>query len=323
MSYRCQGARAVACLVACVALGPAVSAAQPRAAGAGTITVSDDVNFEGVAVTFRNDVADLRAYQFNDRISSIQIAPGDSWEVCTDTNFGGRCVVISTVERDLRPLGMNDAVSSLRRVPARTTGRGGFDRGQGGGITVSDDVNFEGATLTLRRDIRDLREVQFNDRISSLQLSPDESWEACEHADYGGRCLVFSRAERDLRPFGLNDAITSLRRVANRERGGVDRRGGLETPRTLTPSEPRGEIVLFDRPGYRGAARSVKEPADGLGSFTNRARSAQILHGAWELCDQPRWAGRCVRFANSMPDLDQVGLRGIASARPIDRRRER
>lgn len=100
--------RLVAWAIACLALTPALSAAQPR--GAGTITVSDDVNFEGATVTFRNDIADLRAYQFNDRISSIQVAPGDSWEVCTDTNYGGRCVVISGVERDLRPLGMNDEI---------------------------------------------------------------------------------------------------------------------------------------------------------------------------------------------------------------------
>jgi hypothetical protein len=104
----------------------------------------------------------------------------------------------------------------MRRVQSREAGDGRDDRGVVG-ITVSDDVNFQGATMTFSRDIPDLRDVQFNDRISSLRVTPGQSWEVCEDANYGGRCIVVSGSERDLRTRGLNDAITSIRRVQGRE----------------------------------------------------------------------------------------------------------
>ena len=109
----------------------------------------------------------------------------------------------------------------------------------------------------------------------------------------------------------MSDVISSMRRVdvrANR-----DDRGGFNAPR-----QSRSEIVLFDRPGYRGAAQNETGAAANLGAFQNRAQSAQILDGAWELCEEPGWGGRCMRIESSVPDLQSIGLRGVASARPID-----
>ena len=217
-------------VVAVLALGVGVSAAQPRQAGGGGITVSDDVNFEGATMTVRGDVPDLRNVQSNDRISSLQVSPGESWEVCENVNYGGRCLVVSGAERDLRARGMNDTISSMRRVQGRDDRRGRDDRDNrddrsGLGVTVSDDVNFEGATLTVRRDVPDLRALQFNDRISSLQVPVGESWEVCENTNYDGRCLIVSGVERDLRRRGLNDVISSIRRVQGRDdRGDRDDR---------------------------------------------------------------------------------------------------
>jgi Beta/Gamma crystallin len=225
MSQTIRSARVIALVGAVLALSVGVSVAQPRQDGRGAITVSDDVNFQGPTLTFRNDVPDLRAFQFNDRISSLVVDPGDSWEVCEDTNYGGRCLVVSGAERDLRSRGFNDIISSMRRVQGRESRDSRDDRGDRGegGITVSDDVNFQGPTMTFRRDVPDLREFQFNDRISSLQVAPGDAWEVCEDANYGGRCLVVTGAERDLRTRGLNDAISSMRRVQVRE-GRGDRR---------------------------------------------------------------------------------------------------
>ena len=117
MSQTIRSARVIALVVAVLALGVGVSVAQPRRGGA--ITVSDDVNFQGPTMTFRSDVPDLRDFQFNDRISSLVVDPGDSWEVCEDTNYGGRCLVVTGAERDLRTRGLNDVISSMRRVQVR------------------------------------------------------------------------------------------------------------------------------------------------------------------------------------------------------------
>jgi hypothetical protein len=229
MSQTIRGGRVLALVVAVLALGVGVSVAQSRPAGEGGITVSDDVNFQGPTMTFRGDVPDLRDFQFNDRISSLVVDPGDSWEVCEGTNYRGRCIVVSGAERDLRARGFNDIISSMRRVQRRDSrdsprdSRDERDDRGAVGITVSDDVNFQGPTMTFRRDVPDLRDFQFNDRISSLQVAQGESWEVCEDTNYGGRCFVVSGAERDLRTRGMNDVISSMRRVQVRE-GPGDRR---------------------------------------------------------------------------------------------------
>jgi beta/gamma crystallin len=214
MSQTIRDARVIALVVAVLALGAGVSVAQPRQVGG--ITVSDDVNFEGTTMTFVNDVPDLRDVALNDRISSLRVTPGEAWEVCEDANYRGRCIVVSSSERDLRTQGLNDAITSMRRVEGREV-RDDRDDRRGVSITVYDDVNFRGATMTFRRDVPDLRDVQFNDRISSLQVVPGESWEVCEDANYRGRCIVVSGSERDLRALRLNDVITSIRRVPGRD----------------------------------------------------------------------------------------------------------
>jgi beta/gamma crystallin len=321
-----RSARVIALAVAGFALGVGVSVAQSRQAGGVGITVYDDVNFQGAALTFAGDVADLRDSNLNDRISSLQVAPGESWEVCENTNFGGRCLVVSGSELDLRARGWNDMISSIRRVPGRDGRRARDDRAAREdrvdvSITVFDDVNFQGAPMTFRGDVADLREFGLNDRISSLQVPSGESWEVCENTNFGGRCVVVAGSDRDLRPRGWNDIISSMRPVQGREgRRYRDDRNDRDTAFVVPPS-PRSEIVLFDQPGYRGGKQNVTEAAAGLGAFANRARSVQILDGVWELCEQSRWNGRCVRVSSSVPDLGRIGLSGVASARPLDRSR--
>jgi len=76
--------------------------------------------------------------------------------------------------------------------------------------------------------------------------------------------------------------------------------------------------VVRSDPGYRGATQNETGATANLGAFRNRAQSAQILDGAWELCEEPGWGGRCMRIESSVPDLQTIGLRGVGSARPID-----
>jgi hypothetical protein len=305
-------ARVFALALAVLTLGTGLSAGQFRQADGG-ITVFDDVNFQGVRMTFTSDVPDLNRANLNDRVSSLQVSPNESWEVCEDNNYGGRCVVMSGVARDLRSLGMSDRISSMRRLQGRQARSNSGSRYDGDlvGIAVSDDVDFQGISATFTGDVSDLHDSPLNDRISSLRVAPGESWQVCEHNNYGGRCVIVTGAERDLGRLGMGDVISSMRRVD--VRATQDDRGGFNAPR-----QSRSEIVLFDRPSYRGATQSETGATANLGTFRNRALSAQILDGAWELCEEPGWGGRCVRIESSVPDLQSIGLRGVASARPID-----
>uniref|UniRef100_UPI002634A117 beta/gamma crystallin-related protein n=1 Tax=Janthinobacterium sp. TaxID=1871054 RepID=UPI002634A117 len=65
----------------------------PLAADAGEMTLFQDSDFRGRAVTVRSDVGDLSRMNFNDKASSIIVRSG-SWEVCRDANYRGSCRVL-------------------------------------------------------------------------------------------------------------------------------------------------------------------------------------------------------------------------------------
>jgi hypothetical protein len=81
-----------------------------------SVTVFKNTNFRGESASFREAVPDLVPYDLNDEISSIQIPPGQTWEVCQDSKFGNRCQTISRSISDLGSIGWDDRISSLRRV---------------------------------------------------------------------------------------------------------------------------------------------------------------------------------------------------------------
>src|SRR5206468_10912452 len=86
------------------------ASAQTRRYGGG-ITLFTNPNFSGQSVSFRDDVPDLRNYSLNDKVSSLEIPNGESWEVCQDINYGNRCQVFSGSVSDLRGVGWSDRIS--------------------------------------------------------------------------------------------------------------------------------------------------------------------------------------------------------------------
>ena len=84
----------------------------------GPVTVYQNVNFGGSSLDAgEGDVSieDLRASSVgNDRISSIQIAPGYQVVACQNSRFRGRCDTFTSNDLDLRDIGFNDVISSLR-----------------------------------------------------------------------------------------------------------------------------------------------------------------------------------------------------------------
>jgi Beta/Gamma crystallin len=295
----------------------AVSAsAQNRRDG---VTVFTDPNYRGANETFYGDIEDLRPFGLNDMISSIDIPDGEAWEVCQDINYATRCEVFSRSVPDFGRLGWGDRISSLRQV------QGGFrrnrsvgsssPRGTSGsyGVTVFAEPNYRGASETFSTDVADLRTYGLNDVISSIDISPGESWEVCQDINYGARCEILTRSVSDLSALGWGERISSLRRLSGAYRD--DGSSGVLSPRGTSGTAPR--LVLYAQPGYRGAARVMRDEVRNLGAFGNRVRSVEVLDGAWEICDRIGWSGNCVRVEQSVPDLSRVGLYGgVVSARP-------
>jgi uncharacterized protein YcfJ len=85
-------------------------------------------------------------------------------------------------------------------------------------------------------------------------------------------------------------------------------------------SQAMAQIVLYEREGFRGRSvvingemRNVERRALG-----DTAASAVVERGRWEVCEQPRFQGRCaVLRRGNYPDLQGTGLQwNIASIRP-------
>jgi len=175
------------------------SSASAQMGGVG-ITVFEDPEFRGKNATFRDDVPDLRKFNLNDRITSLRIARGETWEVCIDVDYGGRCQVFSGSEPDLHDRsGWNDEISSLRRIRG---GRAGVRPPTGQPqIVLYDRTGFRGSSRQLTGPMSSLG--SFGARVQSVRIMGGR-WELCEGTRWSDRCLTVNESITDLGRAGLS-----------------------------------------------------------------------------------------------------------------------
>jgi Beta/Gamma crystallin len=205
------------------------------------------------------------------------------------------------------------SVSALSLDASAQRGRfGGY-----GGITVYEDPDFRGDSVTFRNDVPDLRQEGLNDRISSLEVDGNQAWEVCRDVNFGGGCRVFQGSIDNLRSEGWNDRISSMRAVGY-ARNNSNNRGGIWGNQRGNGNYRDSRLVFYDRTNFRGDARDIVNGSNNLGSVGDRARSVQVYGGTWELCDGSSRNARCVTVTRNVPDLRTLGLRnGVEIAREI------
>lgn len=98
--------------------------------GSADVVLFSSSNMRGDPVEINRDVADLSAYRFNDKASSILVTSG-TWLACEHANYKGRCEVISQGSGDLRAIGLNDNISSIRRYDTRYDARNDYGHHDG------------------------------------------------------------------------------------------------------------------------------------------------------------------------------------------------
>src|SRR5437764_4952628 len=85
-------------------------------------------------------------------------------------------------------------------------------------------------------------------------------------------------------------------------------------------SQAMAQIVVYEREGFRGRSVAVNGEMRNVErrALGDTAASAVVEHGRWEVCEQPRFEGRCaVLRRGNYPDLRGTGLQwDIASVRP-------
>lgn len=267
-------------------------AQQPPVLG---LRVFGDVDFKGPSAAFVRDVPDLAVIGLGRTMSSLQVADGEVWELCTEPRFAGRCRTVSNDISDLRRGGWNDAILSARRV------RGGATRGFGpaagrnsvSGIHLFGDINFRGRSASLTMNVPDLEEQGMSRVASSIRVDPDEAWQVCTEANYRGRCVVVSEDQSDLRRGDWNDVIVSARRMRGPSAGFTGGRlsAGLEA---FADINFRGRSSSF-------AANTPNVASRGMGGTISSLRVAP--GEIWEVCTEPNFAGRCEVVAGEAPDL--------------------
>jgi uncharacterized protein YcfJ len=85
-------------------------------------------------------------------------------------------------------------------------------------------------------------------------------------------------------------------------------------------SQAMAQVVLYEREGFRGRSVAVNGEMRNVErrALGDTAQSAVVERGRWEVCERPRFQGRCaVLRRGNYPDLRGTGLQwDIASVRP-------
>ena len=180
-------------------------------------------------------------------------------------------------------------------------------------ITFYDEPAFGGRDLVVRGTTPDFRRMGYNDRASSAYVRSGV-WEVCTDTEFRGFCASLSPGEyRELDP-RLSNRISSVREVAP-----------VAAVEVRPRRELRGAIQLFGQPGFRGRALQLdRDTADlGAAGFDNRASSAVITDGTWELCTDAGFDGACrIYVPGRYPDLGAAMSKQITSARLVRMRPE-
>jgi len=188
-------------------------------------------------------------------------------------------------------------------------------------ITLYEQDNFGGRRAVADTYVNDLAATGFYDFATSIVVRSG-TWEVCDDANFQGRCMRLNPGEYpSLQSMGLDDRVASVREVGYAPPRVVDT--PVPAPSVATVPPPTvvgsGHVVLYEGPNFSGRAITLDRPIvnfENIG-FDDRARSAVVYDGAWELCYNSNFNGRCAVYRPGQYASLGGGLDGeVSSARP-------
>ena len=85
-----------------------------------------------------------------------------------------------------------------------------------------------------------------------------------------------------------------------------------------------GEVTFYEHENFRGRSFTVADPVDNFAryGFNDRASSAAVRRGSYQVCEHAGYQGRCVTISpGNYSSLGSMGLNDrVSSARPLGRR---
>lgn len=85
----------------------------------------------------------------------------------------------------------------------------------------------------------------------------------------------------------------------------------------VTAGQAMAQITFYAREGFEGASFTTRQPIENLErhGFNDRASSVEVAEGRWEICEAPRFTGRCaVVRPGRYPTLAALGLNNSVSS---------
>ena len=188
-------------------------------------------------------------------------------------------------------------------------------------VTFFEREGFQGRTFTTGRPVGNLERSAFNERASSVIVKGDR-WEVCEDPRFRGRCVVLRPGRySSLAAMGLDDRISSVRNLSRNAR--IEDNRYAPAPVAERDTNAVAQIIFYEREGFRGQTFTTdKQVADfERFGFNDRASSVVVMGDRWEVCENPRFSGRCVVLRpGRYSSLTEMGLNDrISSVRDVSR----
>uniref|UniRef100_A0A8C3BNT4 Beta/gamma crystallin 'Greek key' domain-containing protein n=1 Tax=Cairina moschata TaxID=8855 RepID=A0A8C3BNT4_CAIMO len=128
-----------------------------------------------------------------------------------------------------------------------------------GKIIIYEHANFQGYSKELTRNVANLKNVDWNDCISSVKVI-GQPWVAYEHVNYTGQLLVFEEGEHSFVGKEMNDKISSLMLITE----------NLHNP----------QITIYEHDQYQGKSRVITEATNlARGNDNDMASSHKVQRG--------------------------------------------
>lgn len=166
--------------------------------------------------------------------------------------------------------------------------------------------HYEGHSIKIRSDQRNLAAVGFNDRVSSLEIKKG-AWQLCSGTDYDGKCVTLDPGRyRSLEDLGLEDRISSVRRVGSGHWGHDSNGEGH-----------RDAVVLYKKEDFNGESQTIYDQESDLHDvgFNDKASSVEIRYGRWDFCSRANFQGDCVTLGpGRYSSLKRMGLNNEVSS---------
>lgn len=290
--------------------------AGPAAAQA---TFFEHDGFAGRSLRATSLVSNFADHGLNDRSSSVVIAGSLPWELCADADFGGPCVVLPPGRHaSLSALGLNDRISSARVVRAAVpvADQPPTPVASAPRITFHAGAGFGGRAFSTMDRVDNLRSAGLGARAASAEVAGVERWQVCSERRLRGRCVVLGPGRyASLAAMGMDSGVVSARVLTR----AADAAGAADARQAPPPAA--SEMTWYERGDWAGRSHTTRESVASLrdAGFRERAASAVVQGGEWEVCDEVQHGGRCAvlrpgRYASpAAMGLDDR----IASARAV------